>query len=276
MQRILFYFYIPLLFIFQSCSQNNFMIKDSLSITAHRGGAALGNENTLSCIDLGIKAGADVIEIDIHQSKDGRLVVCHDEKINRTTNRRGKIEDLTFDELRQAKIVDKSGEVTDECLPTLEEVLALVKGRCLLLVEIKLNHKGQYPGIAQKTLDTINAYGMHDEVMIQSFNDAVLEEIHEADPTMRLEKLIFCRLPFKLCFDGRFTTFSFEKYRYVTSINACASLISKGFVKDAHLAGKEVRIWTVDRYSKLIPLVDGIITNDPLLFVEKRSNLDEQ
>ena len=248
------------------------MIKENLSITAHRGGAKLGNENTLSCIDMGIRAGADVIEIDIHQTKDGKLIVCHDETINRTTNQKGKIEELTFDELRQAKIVSKSGEVTDECLPTLGEVLALVKGRCLLLVEIKLGHKGQYPGIAQKTLDTINAYNMHDVVMIQSFNDDVLEEIHKIDSSIRLEKLIFCRLPFGLCFDGKFNTFSFEKYSHVASINACASLISKRFVKETHRAGKEVRIWTVDRYSKLFPLVDGIITNNPTLFVEKRSS----
>lgn len=271
MQKIVFYIFISLSFIFQSCSQNNFMIKESLSITAHRGGADLGNENTLSCIDLGIKAGADVIEIDIHQTKDGKLIVCHDETINRTTNRKGKIEDLTFDEIREARIVGKSGEVTDEGLPTLGEVLAFVKDRCLLLVEIKLNHKGQYPGIAQKTLDTINAYGMHDQVIIQSFNDDVLEEISKTDSTIRLEKLIFCRLPFGRCFDGKITTFSFEKYQHVASINACASLISKRFVKQAHLAGKEVRIWTVDKYSKLIPLVDGIITNDPALFVEKKS-----
>lgn len=276
MQRIHIYIMTASLLIFQSCSENNFIIKDSLSITAHRGGADLGNENTLSCINLGILSGADVIEIDIHQTKDGRLVVCHDETINRTTNKKGKIEDLTFDEIRQARIVSKDKEITEECIPTLEEVLALIKGRCQLLVEIKLNHEGQYPGIVQKTLDTVNAYGMHDEVIIQSFNDAVLEEMHERDSTIRLEKLIFCRLPFGLCFDNKFTSFSFEKYHYVASINTCASLTSKKFVTKAHHAGKEVRIWTVNKYSKLIPLVDGIITNDPALFVGKKSRMEKK
>lgn len=252
----------------QSCGEGE--VPASVTITAHRGGANLGNENTLSCIERGIASGAELVEIDVHLTKDGHVVVCHDPSVDRTTNGKGMIEDMTLEQVRSFSIKDAEGQETPECIPTLEEVLQLINGRCMLLLEIKLNHKDQYPGISRKAIDAVNAAGMHDKTIFQSFNDIILEDVHAIDPSIRLEKLIVCRLPFGLCFDGSLTRFSFEKYAYVAAINPCVKVTSQRFVKDAHKAGKEVRIWTVDRWSKLIPHVDGIITNDPVLFVQKR------
>lgn len=252
----------------QSCGEGE--VPASVTITAHRGGANLGNENTLSCIERGIASGAELVEIDVHLTKDGHVVVCHDPSVDRTTNGKGMIEDMTLEQVRSFRIKDAEGQETPECIPTLEEVLQLINGKCMLLLEIKLNHKDQYPGISRKAIDAVNAAGMHDKTIFQSFNDIILGDVHAIDPSIRLEKLIVCRLPFGLCFDGSLTRFSFEKYAYAAAINPCVKVTSQRFVKDAHKAGKEVRIWTVDRWSKLIPHVDGIITNDPVLFVQKR------
>ena len=252
----------------QSCGEGE--VPASVTITAHRGGANLGNENTLSCIERGIASGAELVEIDVHLTKDGHVVVCHDPSVDRTTNGKGMIEDMTLEQVRSFKIKDAEGQETPECIPTLEEVLQLINGRCMLLLEIKLNHKDQYPGISRKAIDAVNAAGMHDKTIFQLFNDIILEDVHAIDPSIRLEKLIVCRLPFGLCLDGSLTRFSFEKYAYAAAINPCVKVTSQRFVKDAHKAGKEVRIWTVDRWSKLIPHVDGIITNDPIMFVQKR------
>lgn len=107
-----------------------------ITITAHRGGAALAPENTLAAVRLGMELGVDYIEIDIHQTADNQLVVCHDMTIDRTTNGRGKICNMTLDEIRSFNIV-YCDSVTDLKIPTLDEVLALVDGKTKLLIEIK-------------------------------------------------------------------------------------------------------------------------------------------
>ena len=210
-----------------------------------------------------------MIELDVHLTKDGAVVVCHDPDLKRTTDTKGAIEDMTLEQFKAAKALDReTGEDTDEYLPTPDEGFALVDGRCGILLEIKKFRKGQYEGIEKACLDLINAYGIHDKVTMQSFDDSVVEKIHELDPTMRVEKLIFCRLPFGLCFDGGIRRFSFKKYDYCSAINPMGSLIGKKFIRDAHKAGKEVKIWTINKPSKAKEGADGIITNRPDLFVK--------
>lgn len=84
---------------------------EHMEIIGHRGGASIGPENTLACFKKGIEAGADMIELDIHLTKDNVIVICHDETINRTTNGEGRIEDLTLDEIRKCKVEDADGNL---------------------------------------------------------------------------------------------------------------------------------------------------------------------
>ena len=100
-----------------------------MEIIGHRGGASIGPENTLACFRKGIEAGADMIEIDIHLTKDKKIVICHDQTIDRTTNGKGKIREMTLDEIRQYRIVDANGNITDQTLPTLDEVFDLFLSR---------------------------------------------------------------------------------------------------------------------------------------------------
>lgn len=224
-----------------------------LKVVAHRGGALLGNENSISCLSNGIELGSDMVEIDVHLSADGELIVCHDPTIDRTTNGKGAIEDMTLDSLRTFRILDaKTGEPTDEMLPTLGEVLALIDGRCGLLLEVK-RKKDQYQGIEEAILRKIADYGAHDWVVVQSFNDSVIENVHRLDPTMPVDKLsVFGVNP--------------AKYPYVHGINVFSA--SKRFVRRCHEAGKTVMVWTVNDPRKLPKApVDGVITNRPDLFV---------
>ena len=240
------------------------------TITAHRGGAFLGNENTLSCIEKGIASGADLVEIDVHKTRDGAVVVCHDETLDRTTDTKGRIEEMTLEEVRRARIVDRDGNPTDETVPTLGEVLQLIGGRCGLLLEIKLKRDDQYPGIVPDVLALVREGGMHDRTVIQSFNDAVIEEAHRLDPTIRVEKLLVCRLPFGLCYDVRLHRFSFDRYGYAAAVNPCYRLTSRGFIRQAHKAGKEVRLWTVNKpLRRRLREADGIITNDPTIWKQR-------
>lgn len=248
------------------CSMNDIEYSD-MKIVAHRGGALLGNENTLSAFRTGMATGADMVEFDVHMTSDGVLVVCHDEDLDRTTDSKGRIDTLTLEEFKKARALDReSGKPTDEALPTMEEALDLIRGNADILLEIKKFHKGQYEGIEKKVLDMVNGKGMHDNVIIQSFDDSILEKVHELDPTMRIEKLIICRVLPGLCIDNGLNTFSFRKYAACASINPMHALTSARFVRQCHKAGKEVKIWTVDSPKKVIPGVDAIISNRPDLF----------
>jgi glycerophosphoryl diester phosphodiesterase len=247
----------------------NFDSENKIQIVAHRGGAGLGLENTLTCIEKGIAAGADMIEIDVHLTKDGYLLVCHDETVDRTTNGTGKIREMTLDEIQQLNVTDKDGRITGEHLPTLEEVIKLVDGRIKLLIEVKL--KGNiYEGIEQKLLDEINRLDAAPWVVIQSFNDSVLEKIHRLDASIRMEKLFFFKLLYlPVIFDGSFSKFNFKKYTHISSFNIFYKSASRSLIDNIHKNGKEVKIWTLEDPGRTPNLpVDGIITDRPDLFKE--------
>ncbi len=237
----------------------NLDIMSEKAIVAHRGGAFLGPENTLSCISKGMGTGAEWIEIDVHLSADGKIVVCHDETVDRTTNGSGLISRMTYDRIRALKIVGPEGTATGDHVPLLEDVLELIKGRAKLLLEIKRS-KNSLPGIEKACLDCIKERGMLDQVVFQSFDDEVIETVHELCPEVRVEKLLNFGLPFG---------FNFRKYPYAASFNVCHSFTTRAFIRHAHFHGKEVKVWTLNKYKKsLVNAVDGIITNDPELFLE--------
>lgn len=238
-------------------------------IVAHRGGANLGLENTLSCIQKGIDSGADMIEIDIHLTKDNKVVVCHDKSINRTTNGKGKIKDMTFEEIRLYNIIDENGNVTDQTIPSLEEVMELINGQTQILIEIKKTGN-LYVGLEEKTLEIIKKYNAFSWTVVQSFNNSVIEKIHSLDPNIKLEKLLTVRfLGSKYIFDGSFSVLDFEKYSYVQSYNIFYKAASKSFIDLIHKNGKEVKVWTLNKVKDLD--VDGIITNSPNIFITQNN-----
>ena len=148
---------------------------DGMKVIAHRGGASLGAENSISCIRKGLLAGPYAVEVDVHLTSDGAVVVCHDETLDRTTDGSGRIENLTLSQVRSVRL--KGGE-DGETVPTLEEVLAELKGKCILLLEVKKTREGQYAGIEEKIIELLDAAGMREHVILQSFNDSVLERFH--------------------------------------------------------------------------------------------------
>ena len=248
-------------------------------IIGHRGGASLAPENTLACYRKGIEAGADMIEIDIHLTRDGHVVVCHDESVDRTTDGKGLIRELTLDEIRQLHIVDRNGQQTNERIPTLEEVFQLFQevrsngNPCKLLIEIKRT-RNIYQGLEEKLLEQIYQNKASEWVTVQSFNDFALEHIHELDPCIRLEKLLFCKLPLlPFIIDGyHISRFSYEKYSYVRSFNFYYHGIWYSLLNDIHAHNKEVKIWTLEDLNAPALNVDGIITNRPDIWVEHRKN----
>lgn len=270
---LIIYLAVPLvLHLFYKRGYNNKDL-EHMEIIGHRGGASIGPENTLACYRKGIEAGADMIEIDIHLTKDGKIIICHDQSINRTTNGTGIIREMTFDKIRQYRAIDADGNITDQQLPSLDEVFELFTqvrsagNPCKLLIEIKRTND-IYHGIEDLLLQKINFYHAKDWVVVQSFNDFSLEILHKLDPTIRLEKLFFFKLPgLPIIMDWfHFSYFSYEKYNYISSFNMNYRWLTKSFLNDIHRHGKEVKIWTLEGTDAPHLDVNGIITNRPDLW----------
>jgi len=155
-------------------------------VIAHRGASGYAPENTLASFNKAISLGAEGIELDVHMSKDGYLIVCHDEKVNRTTDGKGYIRDLTLSEIKKLDAGSWFGkEYKNERLPTLNEVLDLIKTLDIMInIEIK-NGPIFYPGIEKALLDEIKKYKIEDKVIVSSFNHYSLVEIKKIDSNIK-------------------------------------------------------------------------------------------
>lgn len=106
---------------------------DQVLVVAHRAyWRSMAPENSLAAIDSAIRLKMDMVELDVWKTKDGELVLMHDPTVNRTTDGSGRIADMTLAELRQLRLKDKDGKLTEHRVPTLEEALLLAKGRIMI------------------------------------------------------------------------------------------------------------------------------------------------
>ena len=238
--------------------------KEPLLLVAHRGGAAWGVENTLSCIERSILLGARALEVDVRMTDDGHLVVFHDSSVAGRTNGRGKVRNLTLAQIKSLDIVDDCGRVTGERIPALGEVLRLVNGSCRLLIEVKCG-SWEAVMVASRLYVDIVENGAEGWVSVQSFNDKVLRCLHALEVSFPLEKLVVFKVPLlPVVFDGSFHWFSVGKYSYVSSFNFHKSCLSRSFAAKLAAAGKGVKVWTLTAPSDLPPfMVDGAISDVP-------------
>ena len=242
--------------------------KDQPLIIAHRGASGYAPENTLSAIDFAMKSDAQMIEIDVHLSKDGHVIVIHDETVDRTSNGSGKVNEMTLDELRQLDVGSWfSDEFAGEKMPTLQEVMNMINGEKKLLIEIKSGVK-IHPEIDRKVAEAILDAGALDWCIVQSFDTSTLKEFNRQWPEITLHKLIVFKFRFlPLAFDGSINSFSNKKYSFVNAINPHFKFINRRFVKNRQKAGFKVNVWggkAPDSYDQIRYLpVDGYITDFP-------------
>jgi len=169
-------------------------------VIAHRGFSGIAPENTLIAFQKAIEQQADMVELDVLLSKDGRVVILHDETLDRTTNGTGRIQDHDWEELSKLdagswyneKISDEI-DYTGEPLPLLSEGLDLMKGKILVNVEIKTEaYSPELEGsIAQKTLALIHERGMGQQVIISSFDARVLGQVRQLDGDIQTATLYY-------------------------------------------------------------------------------------
>ncbi|WP_064091595.1 glycerophosphodiester phosphodiesterase [Rossellomorea aquimaris] len=160
-------------------------------ILAHRGSAGTHPENTMEAFYEAERVGADGIELDVQLTKDGEVVVIHDESVDRTTNGKGFVKDYTLKEIKklEANYKFKKKFLKKNRIPSLVEVFQWLKGNELICnIELK-NSIMDYEGLEEKVIDLIEKYEFEDRVIISSFNHYSLVACYRIKPTIEIAPL---------------------------------------------------------------------------------------
>ncbi|HCM11964.1 MAG TPA: glycerophosphodiester phosphodiesterase, partial [Lachnospiraceae bacterium] len=146
-----------------------------MKVIAHRGYSGQYPENTMLAYEKAVEAGCDELEIDVQMTRDGVLVILHDETVERTTDGKGFIKDLNYQELRKFNVNARFGDQYGfNPIPSFEEYLDWVRKRNVTTnIELK-NRKYYYEGLEERTLELVQDYGLEDRVMFSSFNHVSL------------------------------------------------------------------------------------------------------
>lgn len=235
---------------------------------AHRGWSGKAPENTMAAIRLALSEPAiQAMEIDVQLSKDGVPVLFHDFTLERTTNGSGLLKDHTYEELRSLDAGSWFAErYAGEPIPTLEEALQAVKGKCTLNIELK-TAGGMYPGIEEKVVRLVEQYGMAEDVYITSFDHEAISTVHQLNGSIKTGLIIFGK-PVLLQEQLRATGASIISLAY--------PYLTPDFVRSAIEAGHTVIAWTVDEPQSIRTIMEWhpdvqICTNHPdrMIHLEK-------
>lgn len=229
-----------------------------MKIFAHRGYSAKYPENTISAFKAAANLPVYGVEFDVHLTKDGEMVIIHDERINRTSNGKGYVKDMTLETLRQYDFgswFDKKFE--GEKIPTLSEVLdVFANTKHILNIEIK-SDIFPYDGLLEKVLEVVINKGFENRVIISSFDHEVIQKLAKEKPNIDNAALFLRSI--------------LNMVEYQENIPAKALHVPlygavRKPVRDAMDAGKVVRVFTVNRVEQAKMLqdlkVDGIFTDE--------------
>lgn len=224
-------------------------------IIAHRGASAYEPENTLRAFELAIRQGAQMIELDLHASSDQQVVVIHDFTLDHTTNLKGRVNQRTLAEIKQAD----AGK--GERIPTLEETLDLTQGKVRLYLEIK------DPRAAAGILRTIRTRHCQDEVMLASFDIDLMRRLGEEVRDIELGLILGHQtLNPAVRFREAFPWIALRHINYQTlclQVELCFGYLARR----TRASGKKLYIWTADderQFARMTSMgVDGIVTNFP-------------
>jgi glycerophosphoryl diester phosphodiesterase len=195
---------------------------------------------------------ADMIETDLHRTRDGAVVITHDEELAGIGGR-GEIADATLAEIRA---LDAGGGAT---VPTLDEMLDAFGARIAFNLEIKKGTRAEYEGLEQIAIDAVRSRGIEGRTLFSSFYDPVLARLRALDPEARIGLLISRRYPVRVV----------ERARALgaEAIHPEASIVDAALVDAAHEAGLAVYVFTVDDAEEMRRMlatgVDGLFTNHP-------------
>lgn len=240
---------------------------------AHRGASSYAPENTRSAFQKGLELGADFLECDVHLSKDGALIIMHDETLDRTTDGKGFIKDRTLEELKRLDAGRKFGDAFEgEKIITLDEFLDEFYGKIGLIIEIK--QPKLYPGIEEKVVALLEKYDDVSSIIIQSFDEESMRKMHGLLPDVQIAVLM---KPSAILLSTKKIE---DLTSFATYINFNISYTNKWLVNQVHRYDGKVLVWSKKDHLLIAKAfqygVDGIITdfskwptNDPNLLVQE-------
>ncbi len=236
------------------------MDQEKTKVWAHRGASGYAPENTLDAFRKAVEMGADGIELDVQMTKDGELVVIHDETINRVSNGKGWVKDYTYEELKKFNFNKTHLEYTKEEIPTLEQVYLLIKPTNLTInVEIKTGIVF-YPGIEERVLELTERLGMKERVIYSSFNHYTIRKIKELDPQAKTGMLYE---------DGIIDAVDYacDVVKADALHPAGYNVFYLGFLERCRERKRLLHVWTINEEKHMRMLceagVDALITNYP-------------
>jgi glycerophosphoryl diester phosphodiesterase len=243
-------------------------------VYAHRGGAALRPENTIAAFDHGLSLGADGLELDVHLSRDGVVVVHHDAALDRTTNARGLVSAHTADELATVDAGHWFRGEDDRAahfpfrgqamgVPRLRDVLARYPG-IPMIVELKVNDAE----LGRRAVDDVRAAGAVERISFGSFGRRVLCAVREYEPRMATGA---SREEARWALYRSWVHWPLGHPAYrefqIPERSGATTIISPRFIRHAHRANVPVKVWTVNDRADIRRLtdwgVDGIISDRP-------------
>ena len=234
-------------------------------IYGHRGASAYAPENTLEAFRLAMEMGADGFELDVHMSRDGELVVIHDETVDRTTDGTGLVRELTLAQLKELDASNGMVSYRGARIPTLGEVFDLIRDtRHIVNVEVKTDD-WFYSGIEEKCLALAKEMGVEDRIIYSSFNHHTLRKLRELKPDVKLGMLFG---------DIMIAPWEYAKQLSVEYLHPMKmNIYVPGFGENTRAAGYGINMWTInDPQTMALCLQEdaGIITNYPDIAVTLR------
>jgi glycerophosphoryl diester phosphodiesterase len=228
---------------------------------AHRGFSGAAPENTLAAFKRAMDVGSDMIELDVHLSKDGQVVVIHDDTLKRTTTGIGRVADFSLEELKQLDAGKWFGSrFFGEKIPTLKEVLDLTRNKIPIHIELKEGGLGRYTitDLADRSLEEVEKAGLLDQVLFGSFSLSAVDRIREKHP--RLPVVLIYNKPWELPQDA-------TGGRPIPIVSSSGKVLNQANASKARQQGMKVFVWTLDQEEHMGQFlnvgVDGIITNHP-------------
>jgi len=229
------------------------------AITAHRGSSLEAPENTLSAIKMAASELADYAEIDVRSTKDGVVVLLHDESLKRTTGVEKKIWDVTYEESQSLDAGSwLSDQYINERVPTLDEVIKFANGKIMLNIEIKSSDYS--PKLVESVVKIIEDNQFEDQCVISTFDYSELLRIKALNPDIKT---------------GIIITVAYAKYTHLSNVDFYsmnARFLTRDKIERLHFLGYQVYAWNVTNASTVKRLmnigVDNIITTDTLMAKE--------
>lgn len=250
-------------------------------VFAHRGDSLRAPANTKPAFALAVESGADALETDIHWTRDGNIVVCHDDTVDSMSNGSGYIKDMTLTELKKLDFGFTFTPDEGKTFPyrgsgvqimTLEELLSAFPD-----VRVNMDIKPKQPGSLRQLIELISDCRAEWRVMLASFHSSSLQRVRSMAPRLATSASTLEVARFWSATHVGLTPSKVPYQAFQVPVNmGILKVITPSFLEKAHRAGADVHVWTIDDETQMRELfnlgVDGIVTNDPALAVRVRND----